>query len=367
MRLSLALLLVAHGLLHLMGVAKAFRLAELPQLAPLNRGAGVVWLLAAALFLLTAAALHVWPRWWWALALGGVIVSSAAILSAWADAWAGAIVNVVVLLAALFGYVVDGPSSLRAQYDRDVAAGLARARTPPVLTADDIAPLPAPVRRYVQRAGAVGQPRVQNMRLRMRGRIRNGPADPWMPIAAEQYSFFDEPTRLFYLTASRMFVPIQGLHRYVGAGASMRVKAAGLVPVVTESGPEMTAAETVTMFNDMCVFAPATLIDPAIRWERVDGRIVDAAFTNAGHTVRARLEFSEEGDLLNFWSDDRRQVSSAGEAPRRVRWSTPVAGPYRTFGAVRLAARGEARWHEPTGDYAYIELEFTDVQYNVAR
>jgi hypothetical protein len=187
-----------------------------------------------------------------------------------------------------------------------------------------------------------------------------------MPITAEQYSFFDEPARLFYLTASRMFVPIQGLHRYVGPDASMQVKAAGLVSVVTESGPEMTAAETVTMFNDMCVFAPATLIDPAIRWERVEGLFVDAAFSNAGHAVRARLEFSDEGDLVNFWSDDRRQVSSAGEPPRRIRWSTPIAGPYRMFGAARLAARGEARWHEAAGDYAYIELDFTDVQYNVA-
>jgi hypothetical protein len=147
----------------------------------------------------------------------------------------------------------------------------------------------------------------------------------------------------------------------------MRVKAAGLVSVVTESGPEMTAAETVTMFNDMCLFAPATLIDPAIRWERVEGLFVDAAFSNAGHTVRARLEFSAEGDLVNFWSDDRRQVSAAGDAPRRVRWSTPVAGTYRTFGAVRLAAHGEARWHEEAGDYAYIELDFTDVQHNVPR
>lgn len=367
MRLSLAVLLVVHGLLHLIGVAKAFRLADLPQLAPLSRGAGVVWLLATVLLLLSAAALYVWPRWWWGLALGAVIVSSVAILPAWADARAGAIVNVLVLVAALFGYAVDGPSSLRAAFEREVAAGLARARTAPVLTADDIEPLPAPVRRYLQRAGAVGQPRVQNMRLRMRGRIRNGAADPWMPITAEQYSFFDEPARLFYLTASRMFVPIQGLHRYVGPDASMQVKAAGLVSVVTESGPDMTAAETVTMFNDMCVFAPATLIDPAIRWERVEGLFVDAAFSNAGHTVRARLEFSDEGDLVNFWSDDRRQVSAAGDARRRVRWSTPIAGPYRIFGAARLAARGEARWHEAAGDYAYIELDFTDVQYNVAR
>jgi hypothetical protein len=49
---------------------------------------------------------------------------------------------------------------------------------------------------------------------------------------------------------------------------------------------------------------------------------------------------------------------------KNVRWSTPLAG-YRSFGPVRLASGGEARWHESAGEYAYIELELDEVQYNV--
>ena len=49
----------------------------------------------------------------------------------------------------------------------------------------------------------------------------------------------------------------------------------------------MTQGETVTMFNDMCVMAPATLIDPAIVWEPVDARTARASFTNAGYRIRA--------------------------------------------------------------------------------
>lgn len=28
--------------------------------------------------------------------------------------------------------------------------------------------------------------------------------------------------------------------------------------------------------------------------------------------------------------------------------------------------RGQARWHEAAGDYAYIELEMDDIRYNVS-
>jgi hypothetical protein len=185
-----------------------------------------------------------------------------------------------------------------------------------------------------------------------------------MPLSAEQYNFIDEPARLFYLNGSLLMIPIQGYHRYVGPSATMRVKAAALVPVVNAIGNEMNQAETVTMFNDMCVMAPATLIDSAIEWEPVDAQTVRASFTNAGHTVRAELSFNEMGELTNFLSDDRYAISPDGKSAKKVRWSTPL-GPYRSFGHVRLASNGEGKWHEAAGEYVYIELTIDDVQYNV--
>jgi hypothetical protein len=128
----------------------------------------------------------------------------------------------------------------------------------------------------------------------------------------------------------------------------------------------MSQSETVTLFNDMCVMAPATLIDAAIRWEPIDGCTARAVFTNAGHTIRAELTFNEAGELTNFHSDDRHQTAADGRSMQRVRWSTPLHA-YRTFGIVRLASGGEARWHEPGRDYPYIELTFDRVDYNVGR
>ena len=184
-----------------------------------------------------------------------------------------------------------------------------------------------------------------------------------MTIVAEQYNIVDPPARLFYFNGSILAIPVQGYHRYVGSAATMRVKAAALVPIVAESGPEMTRSETVTLFNNMCLMAPATLIDPAIRWQPVDEHTVKAHFSNAGYTVQAELSFNESGALTNFVSDDRYQ-SSPGRGMRRVRWSTPV-GAYRSFDGVRLASAGEGRWHEPDGEYAYIQLAIDDVAYNV--
>ena len=191
-----------------------------------------------------------------------------AISQSWTDARAGALANLVILVGVVFGFLVQGPFSLRAAYERDVAEGLARSAATRPISESDLADLPPPVQRYLRKAGVVGQPHVQHVRARMHGRIRSGPDARWMPFSAEQHNFFDgTPARLFYMTASMFGIPFQGFHRYVGRSASMLVKVAGIAPVADASGADMTKAETVTLLNDMCIMAPATLIDSRIAWE----------------------------------------------------------------------------------------------------
>ena len=327
MTVAFAIVLVVHGLIHVLGFAKAVGLADLPQLTrPISPLLGALWLLAALLFLAAAAALFIWPRGWWAIGACAIVVSMFVVVPSWTDAKFGALANLVALIGVVFGFLAQGPASLRAAYDRDVDRALARVAPAEPLSDADLAHLPAPVQRYLRAAGVVGQPRVRNFHVRMHGRIRSGRDARWMPLTAEQYNFVDEPARLFYLNASMIAVPVQGYHRYVGRSATMTVKAAALVPVVQVLGPEMDQGETVTMFNDMCFMAPATLIDRGIAWEPVDDHTARASFTNAGHAIRAELSFNEAGELTNFWSDDRYQTAPDGRTMTKAK-TLPITTP----------------------------------------
>jgi hypothetical protein len=273
---------------------------------------------------------------------------------------------VPVGLLAVYGLIrllTEGPWSFPAQYLRDVDLRLTHPIDAPLVTESDLVPLPEPVRRYLRVTRAAGQPRVRNYRIRFSGRIRSSPVAAWMPFVADQQSFADDPARLFLMRARLFGMPVQAFHRLIGGHATMRVKVAGLVPIVNTRGDEMDRAETVTLFNDMCVLAPGTLVGPGITWEPVDESTARARFAHRGHTITATLFFDTAGRLVNFESDDRSR-SMPGGTFATSRFSTPLRD-YRDFGPLHLAGYGEARWRLPEGEFIYGEFTMLDVVTNV--
>lgn len=111
-----------HGLIHLLGFAKAFELAEIKQLTqPISRSQGTLWLLAAVLFFAVIPVYLLGPEWWWAVALAAVIVSQALIFFDWQDARFGTVANAIVVfsLFAVFGW--NRPAELDAVPKHDIA------------------------------------------------------------------------------------------------------------------------------------------------------------------------------------------------------------------------------------------------------
>ncbi|MEI7769138.1 MAG: DUF6544 family protein [Chloroflexales bacterium] len=365
-------IVVVHGLIHLMGFTKAFNLAQLEQLrAPITQPVGLLWLAAALLFLASAVLLLIAPDWWWLPAAGAVVISQGVIIASWSDAKFGTIANLIVLVPLIIVGLGHAPWSFRAQYERNVVAGLASPPAQVTLVTDaDIAKFPAVVQKYLRFAGVVGKPRVWNYRLRFGGAMRMSPTADWMPITADQQSLVNPPTRLFIAEGSRSGLPFMAFHRYVSAGATFQVRAVSLVSMVDDKGPEINRAETVTLFNDMCLLAPATLIDLPVVWEAIDPQTVRATYTNAGNTISALLSFDERGAITNFVSDSRERSEERkgfGLAPTdpTMRWSTPVH-EWRDFNGRMLPVKTETIWHLPSGEFAYGRFEILSIEYNVA-
>ena len=366
-RRVLGAFVMMHGLIHVLGVVKGFGWAHVAQLSePVGVGVAFGWLAAAVLVTGAGLLLVIGVRWWWAVGLVAAVVSQLVIVTSWRDARMGTVANVVLAFAALHGLAAEGPLGLRAGYRRSALRAVADAPSvaPGVITIADLARLPGPVAAYVVASGAVGQPHVAGFVARIRGRIRGGPDEPWMTFVGEQTNTFGSaPRRLFCMDATRGGILIDVFHSYVGPSARMRVRAMSIAPMVDASGSMLTRAETVTLFNDLCVFAPGALVDVPVEWSAIDAHRVGATYTNAGHTVRAELVFAENDQLVDFVSDDRQQAAPDGASFAPRRWSTPV-GDVHDFHGHRVVSEGRARWQDPgTDGFDYLELHVDDVRY----
>lgn len=171
-------------------------------------------------------------------------------------------------------------------------------------------------------------------------------------------------TLLEYIIKSTLFgIPFDGLHAYAGNNAAMKIKVASLLQVVDAKGEKMNQGETVTLFDDMCFFAPATLIDKNIQWESIDPLTVKARFTHNNITITALLCFNEKGELTNFISDDR-YLTTDGKTYIKYKWSTP-AKDYKNFDGRKVPTYVEAIWHIPGEDFTYGKFTLKEIGYNV--
>lgn len=366
MRIAFAILIGLHGLLHLLGATKGFAWAEVPQLRiPISPISAALWLAAAILLVVAAISFALDMHWWWWLGLPGLVLSQVLIIQSWSDAKFGTLANLMLAIPVTLLVLDARPSSFRSRFARDRDALLARpVAAAPVITEADVAGLPPLMQTYLRRVGAIGRPRVRNMRVRFDARMRSSAAAPWMQATATQYEFFDPPARLFYMNATRGGVPIDVFHRYIDSAATFQVRIASVWPMVDKDGPVLTGAETVTLMNDIVVLAPAAVLDLPFTWTTTGDHTLQATFTNAGHTVSATLTFDAAGDLVGFLSDDRTQEDETGS--RQVPWSTPICG-YREVDGVRVGARGNANWVEASGEWTYGEFTVRAIAYNVER
>jgi hypothetical protein len=275
------------------------------------------------------------------------------------------IYSIVLLLLVGTTFIIYKSQSIKRLYKAEVQKRIHQnieVSDDLVLTEKDTNHLPEPVRKYLSYVGAMGKEKVHNVRIVFDGEMKMDRKKDWIKVKTQQYNFFDNPARLFYIRGNMFGIPLVGLDSYYDGKGNMLIKLASLVTVADEKGEEMDIGEIVTLFNDMCLLTPATLIDRKIHWETIDQLTVKGTFSDQNYQVSAVLYFNEEGALINFVTEDR-YYAPIGEPPQKVKWSTPVKD-YKEINGVKVPTYGEAIWHFPEGDFCYAKFRVKEIEYN---
>jgi hypothetical protein len=271
----------------------------------------------------------------------------------------------ILILVGIVWFVSQSGPNLAAEYRRQRDAEPLPLPSQPVLTEADIAELPAPVQRYIRVTGFLGRPQVSNVAVYFDTEMFSAPGSSGMRGPSIQYDRQDGPKRLFFMKTKMYGLPVTVLHNFEGLEASMRVRVASLFTVADVKSQELARAESVTILNDWCLYAPSWLIDKRLSWTAVNDNSASVAFQNGPHKVSATVYFNDAGELVNFVSEDRSALQNDGSL-RRARWSTPMSD-YQSFEGRRLATKGEAIWNYPEGDFTYGKFLVRNIRFDVTK
>jgi hypothetical protein len=269
------------------------------------------------------------------------------------------ILAVAVLAVAL---VAAAGRRFQGRIDAEARALLGGARdvAPRPVEARDIERLPAPVRRWLEVSGAVGQARAATVRLKQRGEMRTGPDKPWMPVSAEQYFTVDPPGFVWQVSARMLHVlPIAGRDRYAGGHGDMLIKLASVLTVADGMGPEIDQGAMLRYLGEI-VWVPSAALSDAISWEAIDERSARATMRQGGVTASAIFAFDDRGRFASLTAE--RYMNAAG-GPRLENWVIP-ATEWRTIRGIEMPVRGNALWKLAAGDFDYYRWEILDVEVN---
>jgi hypothetical protein len=270
---------------------------------------------------------------------------------------------IFIMITSIFAACSTSKKIFQLKKSEEIA--LQPLKTESVLTEKEITHLPACVKKYLVYTGAVGNSKPQNMCIVFDAEMYSKPGDKPMKSYSVQYNFFGNYSRLFLMKASKMCIPFRALHIYRNQEASFQVKVADLFKLVNIKGEELTKAETVTLLNDMCIFAPGSLIDNRLTWSEQDSLSAKVTLTNGKYIVTAILFFNKAGELINFVSDDRSAMQDDGSM-KQLRWTTPVS-EYKEFEGRKIPTLGKTIWHYPEGDFTYGVFKLRSIKYNVTQ
>jgi len=153
---------------------------------------------------------------------------------------------------------------------------------------------------------------------------------------------------------------MHGRDRYLNGKGHMLIKLLSLIPVVNVSGPEIDQGTLVRYLSEI-VWFPSAALEEYIQWEQVDDTHAKATMTYGDITANGVFEFNADGDVVSFLAD---RYYTTEDGIELLPWLITVdSNGYTEFEGVRIPTHGTVTWKMESGDYTWLKVQITDVDY----
>jgi hypothetical protein len=133
-----------------------------------------------------------------------------------------------------------------------------------------------------------------------------------------------------------------------------------MILIANSHGKEIDQGTMLRYLAEMIWFPSAALYD-YVTCESVGEMSARATMHDRDVTVSGIFTFNTEGDIIGF--EARRYGDFNGKYSLET-WSIRITG-YKKFNEIRIPNKSEVTWKLNTGDFTWLEVEVTDIDYNI--
>lgn len=350
-----------HGLIHLLGFIKGFEIKEVKELTlPISKPMGILWLSATVLFVLYAILFITNSKYVWLVGMVAVVVSQILIILFWKDARFGTLPNIVILFASMVSF---GSYNFHKLVERETIHILSQNKilNENVITQDDIKDLPEAVKNWLRHSGAIGKPFINIGKVMQKAEMKMNPEQSnWLTATAIQYTTIDHPAFIWTVDVKMNdLLHFKGRDKFKNGKGEMVIKMNSLINVVNEQGEKLDEG-TIQRFLGEMVWFPSLALSPYITWEKINDSTAKATMTYKGTTGSGIFYFNSDGDVTKYSA--LRFKGNKTDA-KRQEWIMLIED-YKIFEGIKVPAKMTATWKLDEGDWTWLKLEVTDINYN---
>lgn len=359
MRYAFAILIAIHGLIHLIGFAKAFYLTDVnKQVLGISKPIGAVWLIAFIMFIITIVSFLDNKKWFY-IAFIAIIISQILITLNWKEAKFGTIANIIILLVSISAFAQGQFYTMVEKEVRMMQPNIQK--NIPSTNRNDMSQLPEVVQRWMQASGVIGQEEAVSVRLKQVGNMRTKPKGKWMSFSATQHFNVENPA--FVWSTKVNFIPIitmVGRDKLVHGKGEMLIKIASLIPVVNESNNEkINSGAMIRYLAEICWF-PSAAMNEHITWETIDEKSARATLTIEKRYVSGIFKFNSDGNIMSF---EANRYYGGTQNSQLEKWVIKME-EYKIYDGIKIPYKCNVTWELAEGDFNWLNLEITDLEYN---
>jgi hypothetical protein len=292
MKFWFALIVMLHGVTHVLGFAKAFQWADINQLSQnFSKPIGILWLMSAFLFFVSTYLFLLKKDSWFLFVIMAVLLSQILIIIFWKDAKFGTIPNFLIFIVGLSALGQYRFNSTVKKETEIIVSGIHGDTS--IILEKDVKYLPEIIQQWMQASGVIGKEKVSSVRLIQIGEMRTTSKSKWMSFMATQ-SFNVEQPSFIWITEVDVFpiIKMVGRDKLFNGQGEMLIKLASLLPVVNEANNKKINSGSMLRYLAEIVWFLSAALNNYISWEAIDETSAKAQLTINDESV--------SGIFLNF-------------------------------------------------------------------